>query len=122
MMRNFTLFCRFPGPAPTLLNRQRMMRPGFFRRDVESVLRFVGGLVVLSAFAVTLAWGYHQRQQAQAWREVACANRLADVASRATFLGLDGSRGACERLQSLGIGVRAPGGAAFPAPERVARH
>lgn len=96
-----------------------MMRPGFFRRDVERVLRFVTSFLVLGSFAITLAWGYEQRQQAQRWREVACANRVADLASRAKFLGLDGQPGACERLQSLGLGVRTSGFSSFPVRDPI---
>lgn len=91
-----------------------MMRPGFFRQDVENALRVVAGFVVLGTFALTLAWGYQQRQQAQEWRELACAYRVADVASRAKFLGLEDYRGACDRLQSLGLGVRTSGLATLP--------
>jgi hypothetical protein len=43
-----------------------MMRRGFFRREVELVLRVVGCTILLAAFAGMFAWGYHQRQQAQA--------------------------------------------------------
>jgi hypothetical protein len=92
-----------------------MMRRGFFRREVELALRVVGCTILLAAFAGMFAWGYHQRQQAQAWREQACAYRFADVARRATFLG-DDAGSACRRLRSLGFEVRvsslsvAPGG------------
>jgi hypothetical protein len=82
-----------------------MLRAGFFRREVELVLRVVCAVLVLSAFMVTLAWGYQQRQQAQAWREQACVYRFADLARRATFLGED-TRDACARLHSLGLGLR----------------
>ena len=91
-----------------------MMRPGFFRRDVENVLRFFAGFAVLGAFALTLAWGYQQRLQAQEWREVACSYRVADIASRAKFLGLEDYRVACDRLQSLGLGVRTSGLSTLP--------
>jgi hypothetical protein len=94
-----------------------MMRPGFFRRDVENVIRFFTGFVVLGAFALTLAWGYEQRQKAQEWREVACAYRVAELASRAKFLGLEDHRGACDRLQSLGLGVRTSGLSTLPVRE-----
>jgi len=97
-----------------LLNRAIMMRPGFFRRDVENVIRFFMGFVVLGAFAMTLAWGYQQRLQAREWREVACSYRVADVASRAKFLGLEDYRGACERLHSLGLDVRTSGLSTLP--------
>jgi hypothetical protein len=96
-----------------------MMRPGFFRRDVEYVLRILGGLLVVGAFAVTLAWRYEQRLQADEWRELACAYRVADVASRAKFLGLDEQGRACERLRSLGLNVRTSGLSMLPAREAL---
>src|SRR5690349_16543246 len=93
------------GPASALLKELAMLRSGFFRREVEQTLRAIGAALVLSAFMVTLGWGYQQKQQAQAWREQACTYRFADVARRATFLGED-TRDACSRLQSLGLGLR----------------
>lgn len=99
-----------------------MMRPGFFRRDVEKALRLAAAVVVIAAFGLTLAWGYEQRQQAQEWRELACAYRVADVASRAKFLGLDEQRGACERLQSLGLGVRTSGFSSLPTRDPILRY
>jgi hypothetical protein len=105
-----------------LLNGLAMMRPGFFRRDVEMVLRLAGAVAVIATFALTLAWGYEQRQQAQEWREVACAYRVADINSRAKFLGLDEQRGACERLQSLGLGVRTSGFSSLPTREPILRY
>jgi hypothetical protein len=113
---------RVSASAPALLTSTVMMRPGFFRRDVELVLRFLGGFLLLGVFATTLAWGYEQRRQAQAWRELACTYRFADVASRATFLGSDEPRDACQRLQSLGLGVRSPGLASFPIREPISRY
>jgi hypothetical protein len=89
-----------------------MLKRGFFRREVEVGLRVIGCTLVVSAFVTTFGWGYHQRQQAQAWREQACANRFADVSRRATFLGSDDPSAPCDRLQSLGLGMRISG---FPA-------
>jgi hypothetical protein len=86
-----------------------MLKRGFFRREVEVSLRVIGGALVLSAFVTALGWGYHQRQQAQAWREQACTYRFADVARRATFLGSDDPTAPCDRLQSLGLGLRISG-------------
>jgi hypothetical protein len=98
-----------------------MLRPGFFRREVELVLRMASVTLVLSAFAVILAWGYQHRQRAHAWREQACTYRFADVARRATFLGDDEPADACERLQTLGLGLRVSGYPAFPASSYLAR-
>ena len=99
-----------------------MMRPGFFRRDVEKGLRFCAAVAVIAVFGLTLAWGYEQRQQAQEWRELACSYRVADLASRAKFLGLDEQRGACERLQSLGLGVRTSGFSSLPVRDPSLRY
>ena len=98
-----------------------MVKPGFFRREVETVLRVASVTLVLSAFAVTLAWGYQQRQHAQAWREQACAYRFADVARRVTFLGAEEPGEACTRLQALGLGLQVSGFAAFPSDGVLAR-
>jgi hypothetical protein len=105
MGRNLRISWRFGGSAPALLNDPPMMRRGFFRREVEVLLQLMGGALVLGAFVLTLAWGYAQRQEAEAWRAQACTYRFADLARRATFLG-DDSRDACTRLQSLGLGLR----------------
>ena len=99
-----------------------MMRSGFFRHDVEKGLRLAAGVAVIAAFGFTLAWGYEQRQQAQEWRELACAYRVADLASRAKFLGLDEQRGACERLQALGLGVRTSGFSSLPVRDPSLRY
>ena len=98
-----------------------MMRRGFFRREVEVFLQAMACALVLSAFVTTLAWGYHERQQAQAWREQACAYRFADIARRATFLGENDVQNACGRLQSLGLDLPISGYASLPARELVAR-
>jgi hypothetical protein len=99
-----------------------MLKRGFFRREVEVGLRVIGCALILSAFVTTFGWGYHQRQQAQAWREQACANRFADVARRATFLGSDDPAAPCDRLQSLGLGMRISGFAAFPGQPDTTSH
>jgi hypothetical protein len=96
-----------------------MLRCGFFRREVELALRGFGCALIVGAFSVTLAWGYHYRQQAQAWRDQACSYRLADVSRRATFLAGEDPADACSRLQSLGLGLRLY--ASPPALDDVAR-
>ena len=79
------------GSASGLLKHGRMMRSGFFKAEVETAIRLAGFTILIGAFATTFAWGYHHRQQAQAWREQACAYRFAVVARRAKFL--DGDAG-----------------------------
>lgn len=96
-----------------------MLRRGFFRREVEALLRAMACGLVVSAFVATLAWGYDQRQQAHAWREQACAYRFSELARRATFLGEQDVQDACARLQALGFGLRISGFASLPAPEPI---
>jgi hypothetical protein len=98
-----------------------MLKRGFFRQEVEQLLRASAGTLVLSAFVATLGWGYHQRQQAHAWREQACAFRFADVARRATFLGNEDVQNACGRLESLGLGFRAASLTAVPVRAELTR-
>jgi hypothetical protein len=98
-----------------------MLRPGFFRREVELFLRATVCALVLSAFASTLAWGHHQRHQARAWREQACAYRFADLARRATFLAEAEVENACGRLQSLGLSLRASSVAELPVRDQLGR-
>ena len=97
-----------------------MLRRGFFRPEIERFLEMTGCTLVVGAFVFTVAWGYHQRQLAQAWREQACAYRFADLARRATFLG-DDTRDACARLQTLGLGLRTSGFPTSPTGSEFAR-
>lgn len=83
-----------------------MIRPRFFQPEVELVLKLLVGVVLASAFLVTLAWGYEQRRQANVWRETACTYRMADVTRQAPFLAQDDApRDACGRLDALGVGL-----------------
>ncbi len=97
-----------------MLNDHAMLNRGFFRREVELILRAGACALVLGAFASSIGWGYHQRQQALAWREQACSYRFADLARRATFLTDGEVQSACGRLQSLGLGLRASGTTGLP--------
>jgi hypothetical protein len=86
-----------------------MIKPGFFRRDVEQFFKLGIAAVALSALLGTFAWGYEQRRQAQTWRDLACTYRLADVGRRATFLAVDEQTpAACNRLSDLGLSVPVP--------------
>ena len=87
-----------------------MIKPGFFRRDVERFFKIGVAAIAFSVFLGTFAWGYEQRRQAQSWRDLACTYRLADVGRRATFLGVDEQTpAACSRLTELGLGVQGTG-------------
>ena len=84
-----------------------MMPTKYFRKEVEVALRVSLGVMVTSAFLVTLAWGYDQRKQAQGWRETACAYRVADLAKSAPFVARDvETRSACGRLDALGVSLQ----------------
>jgi hypothetical protein len=99
-----------------------MIKPGFFRRDVEQFFKLGIVAVALSALLGTFAWGYEQRRQAQTWRDLACTYRLADVGRRATFLAVDEQTpAACSRLSDLGLSVPGSGVAAAPDTSITAR-
>ena len=85
-----------------------MIRARFFHPAIEMSLRVVVGVVMISAFLVTLAWGYAQRQRAEEWRETACAYRMADLTRKAPFLANAEHQPAhpCERLDVLGVGLK----------------
>ncbi len=87
-----------------------MIRPRFFRPDVETGLKALLGLVVLVGFLGTFAWGYEQRRQAQVWRETACAWRAAELARTAPLVARDLElRSACTRLDALGVSLQSSG-------------
>jgi hypothetical protein len=84
-----------------------MIKPGFFRPEIERAVKIVAATLTFSVFLGTFAWGYEQRRQAQTWRDLACTYRLADVGRRATFLAVDGQTPeACTRLNDLGLSVQ----------------
>jgi len=85
-----------------------MIRPRFFRPDVELGLKALVGAFTIGVFLVTFAWGYEQRRQAQEWRETACTWRAADLARTAPFVARDvDARSACGRLDALGVSLQA---------------
>lgn len=87
-----------------------MIRPRFFRPDVELGLKAFVGAILIGVFLVTFAWGYEQRRQAQEWRQTACAWRAADLARSAPFVARDlEARSACGRLDALGVSLRTAG-------------
>lgn len=87
-----------------------MIRPRFFRPNVERTLKALFGVAIVVAFLVTFAWGYEQRRQAQVWRETACAWRAAELARSAPFVTRDLElRSACTRLDALGVSLQSNG-------------
>lgn len=85
-----------------------MYRRGFFRPEVEVLLRGAAAIAFLTALVLPLAWGYHQRRQAQAWRQVACEYRLREAVRMSRFLAFDNADDACERLARLGLELDGP--------------
>jgi hypothetical protein len=85
-----------------------MIRPRFFHPTIEMGLKVVIGVVMISAFLVTLAWGYAQRQRAEEWRETACTYRMAELTRKAPFLASaeDQPTHPCERLDVLGVSLQ----------------
>jgi len=84
-----------------------MIKPGFFRPEIERAMKIGVAALAFSVFLGTFAWGYEQRRQAQTWRDLACTYRLADVGRRATFLGVDDQTpAACSRLDELGLNMQ----------------
>jgi len=83
-----------------------MIRPGYFRPEIERTVKIGAMALAFTVFLGTFAWGYEQRRQAQAWRDLACTYRLAEVGRRAPFLAVDEQMPeACSRLTDLGLSV-----------------
>lgn len=89
-----------------------MIRARFFHPAIEMGLKVLIGVVMISAFLVTLAWGYAQRQRAEEWRETACAYRMAELTRKAPFLATTEQQPPahpCLRLDILGVGLQQHG-------------
>jgi len=69
---------------------------GFFRPELERVLRVAAVLALVGAIVVPVSWGYEQRQQARTWQQTACAYRLREVArATSSLVGGDRRSNAC---------------------------
>jgi|SRR5690349_18859677 hypothetical protein len=89
-----------------MLNETRGRLTGFkvFRPEVEAVLRALGAIVLLSLLVLPFAWGYQQRSEARAWREIACAYRLKEALSDGRLVtAADLKSDPCDRLDDLGL-------------------
>jgi hypothetical protein len=104
-----TRLCRL---IPALLNYSPVLEEttaratGFkvFRREVEVVLKAVAMISLLTLLVLPLAWGYRQRNEARAWREIACAYRLRQALSDGRLMtAADQRADPCERLSELGL-------------------
>ena len=123
MRCNYPNYLGLLASASALLNHLPVMiKPGFFRPDIERVVRIGVVTMAVSVFLGTFAWGYEQRRQAQTWRDLACSYRLADLGRRATFLAVDEQTpAACSKLTELGISVQGAGMAAVQESSDTAR-
>ncbi len=75
-----------------------------FRPEVEAALKTFAAIALLTLVVLPLAWGYHHRNEARAWREIACAYRLKEALSDGRLLTPADLRGnPCERLSDLGL-------------------
>jgi len=75
-----------------------------FRPGVEAALKTLAVIALLTLVVLPLAWGYHHRTEARAWREIACAYRLREALSDGLLLTAADLRGdPCERLGELGL-------------------
>lgn len=89
-----------------MFTKTRARVTGFkiFRPEVETVLKTLGAMVLLTLLVLPLAWGYHQRSEARAWREIACAYRLKEALSDGRLMtAADLRSDPCERLDDLGL-------------------
>jgi len=81
---------------------------GFFRPELERVLRVAAVLALVGAIVVPVSWGYEQRQQARTWQQTACAYRLREVArATSSLVGGDRRSNACAMLRQLGLDLDA---------------
>ncbi len=75
-----------------------------FRPEVEAVLKTLAVVALLTLLVLPLAWGYQQRNEARAWREIACAYRLKEALGDGRLETVADRRGdPCERLEDLGL-------------------
>jgi hypothetical protein len=73
----------------------------FFQPEVEAAIKVVFIAALASAYLLTFTWGYEARQQAERWREIACAQRLSALQRVTPGFGAGGD--ACEALDRAGL-------------------
>ena len=75
-----------------------------FRPEVEALIRIAGVVATLTMLVLPVAWGYQQRSEARAWREMACAYRLREALSDGRLATTtDLTANPCDRLDDLGL-------------------
>jgi hypothetical protein len=73
----------------------------FFQPEVEAAIKVAFVVALASAYLLTFTWGYEGRQQAQRWREIACAQRLS--ALQRVTPGFGAGDDACDALDRAGL-------------------
>jgi hypothetical protein len=78
-----------------------------FRHEIEVTLKMVGVVTLLGLIVLPAAWGYEQRRQARAWRNVACTYRIKEVTRSLAFVAANIERtpDPCAALARLGLDV-----------------
>jgi hypothetical protein len=77
---------------------------GFFKPEVERVLKALGVISLVGLIVLPMAWAYEQRKQARAWQSVACAYRMREVTRRTPLVStVEYRRDPCLTLNRLGL-------------------
>jgi hypothetical protein len=77
---------------------------GFFKPEVERVLKALGVLTLVGLIVLPMAWAYEQRKQARAWQSVACAYRMREVSRRTPLVStVEYQLDPCLTLNRLGL-------------------
>jgi hypothetical protein len=77
---------------------------GFFKPEVERVLKALGVITLVGLIVLPMAWAYEQRKQARAWQSVACAYRMREVTRRTPMVATVAyQRDPCLTLNRLGL-------------------
>ena len=77
---------------------------GFFKPEVERVLKALGVISLVGLIVLPMAWAYEQRKQARAWQSVACAYRMREVTRRTPLVStVEYQRDPCLTLNRLGL-------------------
>ena len=79
-----------------------------FRPEVESILKALAAIALIALVLAPFAWGYEQRRQARAWKSVACAYRVRELAQRAPIIRVDAAADPCGALHRLGLVLEPP--------------
>jgi hypothetical protein len=77
---------------------------GFFKPEIEAVLRMLGVATLVGLIVLPMTWAYEQRRQARAWQSVACTYRMREVVRHAPLMAsVEPGREPCRTLERLGL-------------------